>query len=389
MTRRILFVDHAAVLGGGELCLLDIAAGLRSRSAVALFENGPFEALLVDAGVTVLRIDTGNSLKGVKKDSRMPSGGAVMAMLRAAAQLARAAKGFDVLYANSPKSFLACAAAGVIARRPVIWHLHDILDAAHFSSANIRVLIASANAGAARVVANSSATADAFVAVGGHPSLVRVIHNGIAAEPFDALGPGVRAEVRRSLGISDEAYVVGSFSRLHPWKGHRVLLDALATLSDVHALIVGGALFSGESDYEAELHARAARPEFAGRIHLLGARSDVPRLMAACDVIAHTSILPEPFGRVVVEALLAERPIIATDAGGVPEIVTNSVTGLLVPPGDAPRLAVAIRALRDDPSRASDLARAGAGDVRRRFTREGMVAAVAGVVDEVTGGAPR
>ena len=384
MTRRILFVDHAAVLGGGELCLLDIAAGLRDRCAVALFEDGPFASLLIDAGVEVIRLYIGESLKDVKKDSRVPGVRALLAMSRAALDLAHVARGFDVLYANSPKSFLACAAAGMIARRPVIWHLHDILDPSHFSAANIRILVTTANAAATRVVANSIATADAFEAVGGRRSLIRVIHNGISSQPFDTLGPEVRGEVRRSIGIAEDAFVVGSFSRLHPWKGHRILLDALATLPDVHAILVGGALFSGEAGYEEELRERAAQPELAGRIHLLGARSDVPRLMTACDIIAHTSILPEPFGRVVVEALLANRAIIATNAGGVREIVTNGVTGLLVPPNDAVRLAAAIRELRADPSKRLELASAGNEDVRRRFTREGMVEAVAAVVGGVT-----
>lgn len=389
MTSRILFVDHAAVLGGGELCLLDIAVGLRDRCAVALFESGPFESRLVEEGVRIVRVNTGSALKDVKKDSRIPSRRAVLAMVSASARLAREARNFSVLYANSPKSFLACAAAGVMARRPVIWHLHDILDTTHFSAANIRLLVATANSAAARVVANSAATADAFVAVGGARHLLRVIHNGISAAPFDALAATVRADVRRALGVSTDAFVVGSFSRLHPWKGHRTLFDALATLPAIHAIVVGGALFSGEDAYAAELRTRAAAAEFGGRIHLLGARTDIPELMSACDVVAHTSIWPEPFGRVVVEAMLAERPIIATNAGGVPEIVTDHVTGLLVPPGDAGRLAEAIHALQTDPLRARAMARAGNVEARRRFTREEMIVAVAHVVDEVTGAARR
>ena len=383
LTTRILFADHAAVLGGAQLCLLDIAAAYRDESAVALFEAGPFQSTLRDAGVHVIDIETGDTLKSVKKDSRVPGATAMLGMVRAAFRLARVARSFDVIYANSAKAFLASVAAGVIARRPVIWHLHDILDTGHFNGGNLGVLVRAANAGAARVVANSAATADAFVAVGGNRNLIRVVYNGIDAAPFDALGPEVRTDVRRALGIADDAFVVGSFSRLHPWKGQRVLLDALDTLPDVHALIVGGALFSGEAAYEAELRERASTAGLDGRVHMLGARADIPRLMIACDVVVHTSTLPEPFGRVLVEALLAGRPLIASDAGGVREIATNDVSALLVPPGDAARLADAINDLRAHPARARALADAGRADMHARFTRQQMIDGVARVVAEV------
>ena len=383
---RVLFVDHTAVLGGAELSLRDIAIDFRDRGAVALFERGPFAAALEAGGVAVITIATGDSLRSMKKASRLPRPGALIAALGASRALAREARQYDLLYANSPKSFLISAAAGLLAGRPVIWHLRDILDRQHFSAPNVRLLVATANARAARVVANSQATADAFVVAGGRRAIVRVVHNGIDPAPFDALGPGVRSDVRRTLGVADDAFLVGSFGRLHPWKGQRVLLEALATLPGVHALIAGGALFSGEADYEAELVTTSACAELGGRVHLLGARDDVPRLIAACDVVVHTSVWPEPFGRVLVEGLLAERPLIASDAGAVREIVQDGVTALLVPPGDAARLAAAIRAVRDDPAQAAALAAAGSLDVRRRFTHEAMIDGVTRVIGDVLDG---
>jgi glycosyltransferase involved in cell wall biosynthesis len=288
-----------------------------------------------------------------------------------------------LLYANSPKSFLVAALAGAMARRPVVWHLRDILDHRHFSAANVRVVVAVANRRAVRVVANSRATADAFVAAGGKRALVTVVHNGIDPAPFDALAPGSCREVRAALGIPAGAYVVGCFSRLHPWKGQTVLLDAVARMPAVHALVVGGALFAGEAPYEAELRARASLASFAGRVHMLGARDDVPRLLAACDVVAHPSVLAEPFGRVLVEAMLAGRPIVATDAGGVPEVVTDDETGVLVPPGDARALGEALDALRRDPMRSAALARRASVHARQRFSRDAMLAGVRRVLEEV------
>lgn len=383
---RVLFVDHTAVLGGAELSLLDIAVAFRDRGAVALFEDGPFAAALVTEGVALVPFTASESLKRVKKGSRLPGLSALAASASAAVGLARIARPFDLLYANSLKSFLVSVAASTIARRPVVWHLRDILDRGHFSRANVRVLVAAANLRAARVVTNSRATAEAFVAAGGRRALVRVVHNGIDASRFDRLTADASRAMRDSLGIPREAFVVGSFSRLHPWKGQRVLLDAITELPGVHAIIAGGALFSGETEYEAELARISAQPPLAGRVHMVGARSDVPDLMAACDVVAHTSVLPEPFGRVIVEALLSRRPVIASDAGGVREIVEHGVTALLTIPGDVPELAAAIRSLRDDPSLALSLANAGRAAMMRRFTREAMIAGVGAVIDDVLSG---
>ena len=379
----VLFVDHTGAMGGAQHSLLDIAEANRELGAVALLEDGPFAAALETRGVRVLRFGGGAALQQVKKASVVPGVGALVAVVRIGRAIACAARSYDLLYANSPKSFLVAALAGAIARRPVVWHLRDILGEGHFSAPNVRVMIAAANWRAVRVVANSRATADAFVAAGGKPSLVTVVHNGIDPAPFDALAPDARRTVRTELGIPADAFVAGCFSRLHPWKGQAVFLDAVARMPEVHALVVGGALFSGEAPYEAELRARTEHPALAGRVHMLGVRDDVPRLLAACDVVVHASVLAEPFGRVIVEAMLASRPVIATRTGGVPEVVTDGETGVLVPPGDARVLGEALEALRREPTRSATLARRGAAHARACFSRDAMLAGVRRVIDEV------
>jgi len=142
-------------------------------------------------------------------------------------------------------------------------------------------------------------------------------------------------------------------------------------LRAAHLLLVGDALF-GEEAYAASLRAQAARLGLGDRVHFLGFRSDVPRLMRTVDIVAHTSSAPEPFGRVVVEGMLAQRPVIATGAGGVPEIVSAG-TGVLVPPGDATALAAAFTRLLSDPEFAAGVARKGREHATTHFTVEEMV----------------
>lgn len=380
---RVLFVDHAGVLGGAELSLLDLAAAFGERGEVLLLADGPFRAALESRGVTV-SVESLGALARVKKETRVPHPASAVDAIRVARRVAARARKRDLIYANSQKAFVVAAAAGLFARKPVVWHLRDILAAPHFSGTNIRAATALANLRAARVIANSRATASAFVAAGGRESLVRVVHNGIDAAPFDAVtGDDARA-IRQELGIAPDAFVIALFGRFHPWKGQQVVLEALARLPDVHALIVGAPLF-GEEVFASALHAQAEGLGIAARAHFLGFRHDVPALMAAADVVVHASVNPEPFGRVVVEGMLARRPVVATRAGGITELVDDGETGVLVPPNDAVGMADAIAALRADPARSARIAGRGADRARERFSVGAMVRGVEDALAGVAG----
>jgi glycosyltransferase involved in cell wall biosynthesis len=142
--------------------------------------------------------------------------------------------------------------------------------------------------------------------------------------------------------------LVGVFSRLAAWKGQHVLIEAIASLTDVSCIVVGDALF-GEQAYAAELKQMVLQRGLADRVRFLGHRDDVPKLMKAVDAMVHPSIDPEPFGRTLVEAMLAGVPVIATDAGAAPDILEGGRAGTLVPPNDAPALARAIAAVLSRP----------------------------------------
>ena len=371
---RVLFLDHAGVLGGAELSLFDLASAFGARAEVLLFADGPFRTMLESRGIAVA-VEPLRALGKVRKETRLPRAAALFDALRLASLAARRASGADILYANSQKAFVVAAAAGVLSRRPVVWHLRDILEPPHFSAANVRAVVTLANLRAKRVIANSGATARAFISAGGHAGLVHVVHNGIDPAPFDAVSDAAAAASRRALGLRDDAYVIAHFGRFHPWKGQQLFLQPLARLGDARALIVGAPLF-GEEAFEAELRAQAVRLGVAPRVQFLGFRDDVPTLMRAADVVVHSSIYPEPFGRVVVEGMLARRPVVATRGGGIAEIVTDGETGVLVPPNDPAALATALEALRADPGLAASIAERGSALARAKFTVGAMVRGV-------------
>jgi len=365
MPTRILFVNQAAVLSGGELSLRDIARHFRTGSRVLLFNDGPFRTMLERDGVAVEVLSAGTALMAVKrKDGSVPAG-ILWSLAKLSAQVARRSRGYDLLYANSQKAFMVCALVGFVTRRKVIWHLRDILDSDHFSFANMRAAVLLANLCAARVIANSRATADAFVRAGGKAGRVVVVHNGIDSGPFRPLDPGEKAAIRARAGLGHEP-VLGVFGRLHPWKGQHVAVEALTRLPDAHLMVVGDALF-GEEEYRAELRAQAIRLGVAARVHWLGFREDIPELMGASDIVLHTSVAPEPFGRVIVEAMLARRPVVATLGGGAEEIVQVPETGVLVPAGDPIALASAVRGLLNRPDQRLAMGEAGRARAEMMF----------------------
>jgi glycosyltransferase involved in cell wall biosynthesis len=158
------------------------------------------------------------------------------------------------------------------------------------------------------------------------------------------------------------------FGRITPWKGQHVFIKALVELPDVRGLIVGDALFTREDrSYAQELRDLVAHLRIADRIHFTGFCPDILPLLLSVDVVAHCSTSPEPFGRVIVEAMLAGRPVIATRAGGAMEIVSDNQTGLLVEPGDSHALAAAIQRLLENREFAAEMGRAAKRDAEQRF----------------------
>ena len=341
----VLFLTHTGRIGGAETCLLHIVRAL--GGAVLLFEDGALRARLGEQGARVTLPRARPDLRAIRRDGgllrALPALGGIVGLIR---QIGRLAAAHDLVYCNSQKSFVLGALASWLHRTPLLWHLHDILDRSHFGSTQIRLVVALANRRAARVVVPSRAVAEAFVAAGGRASLVAVIHNGVRV-PAARARAGETAGSRRGLGLP-AGFLFGVFSRLSPWKGQHVALEALARLPDAGCVIVGDALF-GEQAYAASLRAQAERLGVSDRVYFLGHLDDVLEVMRAVDVVVHPSVAPEPFGLTLVEAMLAETPVVASRAGAAEEILDAGRLGTLVAPGDVPALVAALQLCRRRP----------------------------------------
>lgn len=361
---KILFLDQSGKPGGAELCLIDIAKPYKDKALVGLFTDGPFKKLLQQHQIPVEILS--NQSITIRKQSNLlqaiTSVGQLTPLLKKVIQTAR---NYDIIYANTQKALVIGAIASFITQRPLIYHLHDILSPEHFSKTNLRVAVTLANRFASLVIANSQASKTAFIAAGGRAELTEIVYNGFAPENYQTSKSEIQ-QLKQQLGIENK-FVVGHFSRLAPWKGQHILIDALAQCPpEVIVILVGDALF-GEQDYVQQLHQQIATMNLEHRIKFLGFRSDIPQLMTACDLVTHTSTSPEPFGRVIVEAMLCGTPVVAAKAGGAVELVEHGNTGFLATPGEPEELAQIINTCVQKPELIATIAKNAQAIARRRF----------------------
>lgn len=371
---KILFLDQSGGLGGAELCLLDTATPYRHQSLVALFADGAFRTALEQHNIPV-QVLAPQGIQVRKQTSWLGGLAGFVQLIPIILQVAKLAKQYDLIYANTQKALVVGAIASKLSQQPLVYHLHDILSADHFSRSNLQIAVTFANQFADLIIANSQASRTAFLQAGGKAKNLSVIYNGFAVEQYQQLAQQGRlrqADWKRSLGLENH-FVVGHFSRLSPWKGQHILIDAIAHCPEhVAAVLVGDALF-GETEYVQQLHHQVEQWGLHDRVKFLGFQTEIPQLMAQCDLIAHTSTAPEPFGRVIVEAMLCETPVVAAAGGGALELVQPEHTGWLTPPGDEIALAHIIQTVYKSPTVMESLAKTALETAKQQFSLEEVI----------------
>jgi glycosyltransferase involved in cell wall biosynthesis len=215
------------------------------------------------------------------------------------------------------------------------------------------------------------------------PPEYHVIYDGLDLQRFRP----TRApeDVREELGIPRGAPVVGVVGNIQEWKGQHVLLSAMVEVvrefSDAIALVVGGAHRSGRA-YADALRRFVSAQQLTRHVIFTGARQDVADVMNAMDVVVHSSVRGEPFGRVIIEGMSVGKPVIATRAGGVPEIIHDRVDGVLVEPGNSSELARELCRLLGDATLRRTLGEAARSAVRA-FSLEAHVEQMSRLYDRV------
>jgi glycosyltransferase involved in cell wall biosynthesis len=346
MTYRIVYLDHVARLSGGEIALARAITALGGRvdAHVILGEDGPLVERLQRAGCSVEVLPMPSVAREVRKDRVRPGGlgpGVLSAALRYVWALRRRLRELrpDLVHTNTLKAALYGGVAGRLAGIPVIWHIRDRIAHDYLPKPAVGLVRVASRLLPAVVIANSRATLETLHEV----RRGVVVTNTVVYDPIRAAQP-------RSL-TDKSPFRVGIMGRLAAWKGQDVFLEAFARAfpdGDSEAWIVGQAMFGEDEQYADALLDQVRQLDIADRVVFRGFRENVWDELAQFHLLVHCSIIPEPFGQVVVEGMAAGVPVIAANAGGPAEIVTDGVNGILTPPGEAWALAAAMRRVHDD-----------------------------------------
>lgn len=390
-------ISVSSALGGSEWSLLDFArrAGANGiNTAVLLPKEGPLGEELKRAGVRYAVAPAAESLLALSQREMLTLAGlftlttGLAAWSRALGTAGRTLFGSPprVLYSNGFKPHLAAA----LVRGPKrVWHLREFPPE---RTAQAWKLLVGALPTAS--IANSHAVSEAWRMAGFKAP--HVVHNGVDLERFRPTPK--TGWIHKHLGLEPTARLIGMPAVFAKWKGHLQVVEAFeraaAEVENAHLVLVGGAIYdtSAERGFAEELVRRVGRASVGGggprlndRIHFLKHSPEPWTLYPEFDVAVHFSTRPEPFGRVVAEALASGVPVIAARAGGPTEIVEDGVTGWLVAPGDIASMSTAmVRALKESNQPAGAAMRAAA---RRRaeekFSAERYAAEVARILREV------
>ena len=343
-------------LGGQERIALELARAQKARGhhvlavSIAPAPEGPIAVEFSAAGVAAITVAKRGGV-----DATLP--------IRLARVLL--AHRVDVVHTHNPQALVYGAPAGRLVRAAVVHTKHGANPASRRRKALVRA---------------AASLVDAFVAVSETTAEVARSGKEVALDRLSVIANGIdttrygrderaRAEVRVELGIDASARVVGTVGRVAPEKDHALLVRALAPHLAPHTRLV----VAGDGPLFAALRADVdALGERARWVHLVGVRSDVPRLLAALDVFALSSTT-EGLPVVLLEAMASGLPVVATAVGGIPTVVTEGETGFLTGPGDAGALGSAIAGLLSDAEKAAAIGARGLAVCGARFGMAPMV----------------
>jgi glycosyltransferase involved in cell wall biosynthesis len=390
---RVLFLNHTSNLGGGEIALFNLLLHLdksKVEPVVVLGAEGPLSnALAPNFETHVIRLPT--RVREAKKDSLGVRSVFRFREIISLLQYILTLRSFirthniQLVHANSLKSDIMGGIAARLCFCPVVWHVRDRIETEYLPLTVVWVFRLLAKVIPRYIVVNSRSTLRSLnlpkssrgVAV---PSRV-VVHDGTALP-----------EAPRNTKQVNRYPQVGLVGRISPWKGQHIFVQAAAKVHryfpEARFIIIGSVLF-GEHEYESRVHNLSETLGIADIIEFAGFRRDVAIRIAELDIVVHASTIGEPFGQVIIEGMAAGKPIVATDGGGVPEIVVNGETGLLVPMSDSDAMAEAICRLLANPKLAIRLGQSGRQRVCDHFTIQLTARKIEQVYDTITQGRQR
>ncbi len=377
-------------MGGAEWSLFELLGGIRKlapdwRLHLIAGEEGPLVERVARLGVEIDLAPFPPELARYGDAGGGPISAGVNS-LRYARRLRALLRSIRprVLHTNGVKAHL-LAAISTQAGTGVVWHVRDYLGARRAASRLIRLAASTCHA----AIAVSDSVARDLRSATGLGAAVHTVWNGVDMERFQP--DGARLDLDAACGMEAPAgpvVRVGLVAAFARWKGHEVFLDALARLdpgSGVRGYIVGGPIYrTAGSQFDLDdLKRKAVALGLGGRTGFTGHVADPAAAIRALDIVVHASTQPEPFGRVIAEAMACSKPVVASNAGGAAEIVRAGEDALCHEPGDAAGLADRIAELAASAGLRARLGAAGREKAIRRFDRMATARNVLSVYEKV------
>ncbi len=355
---KVLQVIGGGEIGGAErhlLTLMRLMDRKRFTPELLCLCRGPFATLCREEGITTHEVIMRHKLD--------------LATIAPIRHLIREQE-IDLVHTHGVRANLVARMAGKAENIPVVTTFHSLLRFDYSSPVEAlvaRVLTRLTNSRSNQFIAISGAVKDDLMAMGVTPDKIKVIYNGLDMEGFS---PGDPPDmVRAKLGVAPHQRVVAMVGRLHAVKGHAILLQAAQQIVSQHDDVVF--LLVGEGPERQMIEKTIRELNLGERVIMTGFYPNISELYPIMDVLCLPSLM-EGMGLVLLEAMHFGVPVVATQVGGIPEVIIDGESGLLVDPGDSLALALAITRLLNSPDLQEHLISNG---LRRaqEFTVENMV----------------
>lgn len=381
--RTIVYVDHSLKFGGASRVLLNLLKRIDRNKVFPFVVCGSGSELIQRVKTLEIPYATAQMPWFTRKAGLFGRLGYLFHMVIFGNLLRKVVNEHDglIIHANNTIAALYCAVPARLLCKPMVWHMHDILEQDLFNKIFMRV----AGWGASRILCVSEATKNGLVAFGVDERKCQVVYNYL--EPVTLSDSARQQTLREEFAVPAGMRIVGMVGNLCWLKGQMVLLRAvnaiLGRCPDTVFVIVGGINNEVDFPYKNDLEEFIIREGFSRKVYMLGFRHDAARLIAEMDILVHPPIQPDSQPLVLLEAMAAGKPVVASMIGGIPEMVTSGVNGFLIPPDDDKALADSVCRLLENPDLMYTMGREGQRAAMQKYSVDVFLDSLSAAYDEV------
>ena len=382
---NILYFENVSVLGGAAIVLRNLIKEIKREEEINLIvacPEGELEKVFREDGV---RVEVVNSKRIVRTLNPLELLSYFYNFFQVNLKLLRIVKKYNIniLHANSLGAHIYSFFAAKVARIPNVWHLHDILKERKLN----RLLCIFLSKMANQIVVVSYAVKKSLVDFGINSNKIIVIYNGLDLKFWN---PEMFKEdyLSQKFNINENLIKMGIIGQLNELKGQDIFLKAAIYLIrmgyvNLRYYIIGDELFKEENDYKDNLYKKVKVNHIEDYVIFTGKRNDIPNIISFLDIIVICSRYPDSLPTVVLEGMAMGKVVIGSNVGGIPEMIINNETGVLIPPNDPEALANAILDLINRPYKIKEMGIKARERIKSKFTIEKNVEMVRNLYQEL------